>query len=711
MCGICGFLRLDGAALDRGDAEKILQAMASVLAHRGPDDQGLFVDGPVALGHRRLSIIDLGGGHQPLGNEDNSVQIVFNGEIYEFASVRARLEAAGHRFVTRTDTEAIIHGWEEWGSGCLDHLHGMFAWALWDARLRRLFLARDRMGKKPLYHTVAGPYLVFASELKSLVRHPAVERHLSTRALRSYLSYEYVPAPLSIYENIYKLEPGFFADVAVGEGRGGGGARTSAGRGLVAAGSRETNLGEIVVTDRAADHARLRWATEATPGLDESQGGKVVTGERIMADGRLATRRYWDISFDPPIEGIGPEEAEREIEQRLSAAVARRLVSDVPLGVFLSGGIDSSSIVALMRDHKAARDIHTFSIAFQEKTFDESSYARRVAKRFGTTHREERLHPRRLLDILPDVARFLDEPFADPSFVPTYLLSEFTRRHVTVALGGDGGDELFAGYDPFVADAPGRWLGWLPDPVLRALRSAADILPVSTKNVSFDFKVKKFLDGLPFPERHRHFAWLGSFEPPLHRAILAPAAFAPAADHDPYTRIDDYLDQLNGRRGHDPLNSIIYLYAKLYMQDGILVKVDRASMAHSLEVRAPFLDTEFVDYACRLPAAWKLHRRGLTVTTKWILKRALERRLPHDILYRKKKGFGIPIAAWFRGPLRGEIERALDPRRIKQQGLFRPTALQRLLQEHLSGRQNHAKRLWTLLCFQRWWDEYGTGSG
>jgi len=700
MCGICGFLRLDGVALDRGEAEAVLRSMTRALAHRGPDDEGIYVEGPVALGHRRLSIIDLGGGHQPLGNEDDSVQLVFNGEIYEFAALRDQLESLGHRFATRTDTETIVHAWEEWGSGCLERLHGMFAWALWDASRRRLFLARDRMGKKPLYHTVAGPYLVFASELKSLVRHPSVERHLSARALRAYLSFEYVPAPLSIYEGVFKLEPGFFAEVAVGE------APETTVAVPVQAGRKTTALGDIVVTEQAATHARLRWATAG----GESTAGPAVAGARVLARKRLPTRRYWDVSFIPPIDDISPEEAEREIERRLSEAVGRRLVSDVPLGVFLSGGIDSSSVVALMRDHKAARDIHTFSIAFQERSFDESSYARRVARRFGTTHREERLPPERLLEILPAIAQFVDEPFADPSFVPTWLLSEFTRRHVTVALGGDGGDELFAGYDPFVADAPGRWMGWLPDVVLRGLRAAADILPVSTANVSFDFKVKKFLEGLPFAERYRHFAWLGSFEPPLHRGILSPEVYETAARRDPFRRIDDYLDQLDERRGADSLNAVIYLYFKMYMQDGILVKVDRASMAHSLEVRAPFLDTAFVDYVCRLPARWKLRRRGFSVTTKWILKRALERRLPRDILYRQKKGFGIPIAAWFRGPLRREIETMLDRKRLQRQRLFRPTAVRRLLHEHVTGSQNRAKRLWTLLCFQRWWDEHGKGS-
>jgi asparagine synthase (glutamine-hydrolysing) len=432
---------------------------------------------------------------------------------------------------------------------------------------------------------------------------------------------------------------------------------------------------------------------------------------QVQAERRLAARAYWDIDFTPALEGIDVIEAEREIVQRLTESVGRRLVSDVPLGVFLSGGIDSSSVVALMREHKAARDIRTFSIAFQEKSFDESSYARRVAGLFGTTHKEQRLHPRRLLDILPEVFRTLDEPFADPSFVPTYLLSGFTRRHVTVALGGDGGDELFAGYDPFTADAPGRWLGAFPGGILRMLRSAADLLPVSTKNISFDFKVKKFLEGLPIPERYRHFAWLGSFDPTLHEDLLAPDLFRSVSGLDPFQRIDGYLEQLNGRRGEDSLNAVIYLYCKLYLQDGILVKVDRASMAHSLEVRAPFLDTEFVEYVSRLPASWKLRRTGLSATTKWILKRAMERRLPEDILYRKKKGFGIPIAAWFRGPLREEMQRALSPQRLKRQGIFRPQAVRRYVREHLEGRQNHAKRLWTLLCFQRWWDEHGSGSG
>lgn len=677
--------------------------MAEAIRHRGPDDEGLLVAGPVALGHRRLSIIDLGGGHQPLGNEDGSVQIVFNGEIYEFSALREILAAKGHRFATRTDSEVLVHAWEEWGSDCLERLHGMFAFVLWDARRRRIFLARDRMGKKPLYYAVAGECLVFASELKALVRHPAIQPRLSAPALRSYLTYEYIPAPLSIFEGVKKLEPGFCAEVEVPEAPEGSLPSSSSGPAALCGVPRQTPYGEITITESARERARI---LDAMRRPDPAR--TAVSTLEVRRTGNLPTRCYWDLSFERGADAPSMEEAQREIDRLLCEAVGRRLVSDVPLGVFLSGGIDSSSVTAMMREFKAARDIHTFSIAFEEPTFDESSHARRVAKLFHTQHHEERLPPRRLLEILPEVARALDEPLADPSFVPTYLLSRFTRRHVTVALGGDAGDELFAGYDPFVADAPGRLLGTLPMPVLRFLRRAADLLPVSTKNVSFDFKVKKFLEGLPYPSRYRHFVWLGSFDPSLHRRLLAPEIMSAARDTHPFTRIDSYLDQLADRRGPDPLHAIVYLYCKLYMQDCILVKVDRASMAASLEVRAPYLDTALVEYVCGLPAHWKLRRSGLTTTTKWILKRALERRLPREILYRPKKGFGIPIAAWFRGPLRSELQSALSPRRLEAQGLFRPSFVQGILREHLEGRQNHAKRLWTLFCFQRWWDEYGS---
>lgn len=703
MCGICGYLRLDAAPLERREAEGILRNMADAIRHRGPDDEGLYVSGPVALGHRRLSIIDLGGGHQPLGNEDGSVQIVFNGEIYEFAALREKLAAKGHRFATRTDSEVLVHAWEEWGGDCLEQLHGMFAFALWDARRRRLFLARDRMGKKPLYHAVAGGFLIFASELKALVRHPALRPRLSAPALRSYLTYEFIPAPLSIFEGVNKLEPGFYAEVEVPDESRQAHLPASNGLEALSGAPMQTAFGKITITESAREHARI---LDAMRRPDPAR--PAVSSMEVHRAGRLPTRCYWDLSFRRDPETPSLEEAQREIDRLLCEAVGRRLVSDVPLGVFLSGGIDSSSVTAMMREFKSANDIHTFSIAFEEPTFDESSHARRVAKLFHTQHHEERLPPRRLLEILPEVARALDEPLADPSFVPTYLLSRFTRRHVTVALGGDAGDELFAGYDPFIADAPGRILGNLPAPVLGFLRRAADLLPVSTKNVSFDFKVKKFLEGLPYPSRYRHFVWLGSFDPSLHRRLLAPEIMSAARDTHPFARIDSYLEQLSDRRGPDPLHAIVYLYCKLYMQDCILVKVDRASMASSLEVRAPYLDTALVEYVCGLPARWKLHRSGFTTTTKWILKRALERRLPREILYRPKKGFGIPIAAWFRGPLRGELQSALSTRRIEAQGLFRPAYVQRILREHLEGRQNHAKRLWTLFCFQRWWDEYGS---
>jgi len=599
--------------------------MTRVLEHRGPDDEGFHVaeydDGTaVGLGFRRLSIIDLESGNQPIANEDGSLQIVLNGEIYNYRELRADLVARGHRFATNTDTEVIVHLYEDLGPRCVERLNGMFAFALWDEPDRRLLLARDRFGKKPLYYADLGGTLLFGSELKSLLEHPLCPRTLDFAALSRYLALEYVPAPHAIFEGVRKLPGGHY----------------------------------------------LLWR-----------------------DGRSSLEQYWDLSFESDDRGRPDDEYVEEFRERFREAVRRRLVSDVPLGAFLSGGVDSSSVVAMMVDALPSGAVKTFSIGFAEGSFDESGHARRVAAYFGTDHHEEVFTPGVMADVLPTVADFLDEPLGDASILPMYLLSRFTRDGVTVALGGDGGDELLAGYPTFAAD---RAASLYAVPRLlneRVVIPLVDRLPVSTKDFSFDFKLKRFLRGAASPAAIRHPTWLGSFTPTEQEALLTGRAA------DPY---EEQRRLFTSAPTTNRVERLIYLYAKTYLQDDVLVKVDRASMACSLEVRAPFLDVELVEFLGRVPPRLKLHR----FRTKELLKRAMGDLLPPGIAERPKKGFGIPVAEWLKGALREALQDELSPSRIRAQGIFEPAACQRLIAEHMTGRRDHRKPLWTLFVFQLW---------
>jgi len=619
MCGICGVA--GSAPVDRS----VLARMTRVLEHRGPDDEGFHVaeyeDGTaIGLGFRRLSIIDLDTGNQPIGNEDGSIQVVLNGEIYNYRELRAELVQRGHRFATSSDTEVIVHLYEELGARCLERLNGMFAFALWDEKDRRLLLARDRFGKKPLYYADLGDVLLFGSELKALLQHPRCPRELDFVSLSRYLALEYVPTPCAIFEGVSKLPGGHY----------------------------------------------LLWR-----------------------EGRTSVEQYWDLSFESESHKRSDEEYVEEFRDLFRAAVRRRLVSDVPLGAFLSGGIDSSSAVAMMSEALPAGAVKTFSIGFEDSSFDESAHARQVADHFGTDHHEEVFTQGAMLDLLPTVTEFMDEPFADASILPTYLLSRHTRESVTVALGGDGSDELLAGYPTFPAD---RFAHLYPLP--RALHERiviplADRLPVSTKNFSFDFKLKRFLRGAGSPTSERHATWLGSFTPAEQQTLLA------GSPADPFGEQHRAFENAPTR---NRLERLLYVYAKTYLQDDILVKVDRASMACSLEVRAPFLDVDLVQFLGRVPARLKLRR----LDTKHLLKRAMADILPPGIADRPKKGFGIPVADWLKGTLREALHDELSPGRLRQQGLFEPAVAERLISEHMSGRRDHRKPLWTLLVFQLW---------
>jgi asparagine synthase (glutamine-hydrolysing) len=628
MCGICG------VAGGSGDGRELVARMCSALAHRGPDDEGsVHLDG-VTLGMRRLSIIDLEGGHQPLHNEDSKVWVVQNGEIYNHLELRERLIAAGHAFATQSDTEVLVHGYEQWGEGLVEHLNGMFAFALLDRVHGRLLLARDRMGIKPLHYAIDGRRLVFASELKALLCDPALRRGIDPVALDQYLALEFVPSPASIVRGIRKLPP----------------AHT------------------------------LTWS---------------------VADGTHRLRRYWapDLaSGEGPVRPMSLDERCEELRGVLRESVRKELISDVPLGVFLSGGIDSSAVTAMMSE--LGSDVKSFSVGFAERSFDEAPYARQVAKHLGTDHRELTLEPDMLLGLIPKLPLLLDEPLGDASIIPTYLLSEFTRRHVKVALGGDGGDELFAGYPTMQAHRLAGYYRRVPrllreglvGPVVRRL-------PVSRDNLSFDYRAKRFVSGAPFPVAERHQRWMGSFAAEERAAVLSPSVREELASDGGVNPAAALLSDAGLR---DPLNQVLLMDMRMYLENDILVKLDRASMMASLEGRVPLLNNDFVEYATHLPLNMKL--RGLG--SKFLFKRALRGLLPDSILNRPKKGFGIPVAHWFRGPLKEQMLSVLSPDRIAHKGFFDPAAVGVLIKDHLDGRRDNRKQLWTLFAFELWHDGY-----
>lgn len=625
--------------------------MNGTLRRRGPDDEGYYFDdaGGCGLGHRRLSIIDLSGGHQPLESAGGKIQVIVNGEIYNFMELRDELQSMGYTFKTRSDSEVVAHGYAAFGPEVVRRLEGMFAIALWDGRSRKLFLARDRMGKKPLYYAFVGPRkdtLIFGSELKALAAHPDLDRRVSPTGLAAYLTFECLPEEETIYDSASRLLPAHYF--------------------LYDRDKKRASISEFW---------RLRFA------------------------GSPAQKQ---------VEGKSEDQLAEELRGLIKEATRARLVSDVPLGVFLSGGIDSSTVAAAMAQIVPPRDIKTFSITFEDRSFDEGPHARRVARHLGTDHREERLSPDVMLDVLPEVADFMCEPLGDASVIPTYLLSRFTRRTVTVALGGDGGDELFLGYPTFqaarVAERIDRLVSLGTSKAIgRGLRAVADLLPVSRKNFSLDFKLKRFAQGLGYRPDHRHQAWMGSLLPGEIEAVLSADYRPRALARDPYSIVASYRDRIDAR---DHLDSAMYQYARLYLTADVLVKVDRASMACGLEVRAPLLDRRVVEMAAALPGDMKLRR----MRTKHLLKKAVEPWLPKEIIERPKKGFGVPIGEWLRGPLQAMARDLLAPSRIRNQGYFDEKEVSRLLDEHQRGAFDHRKPLWTLLAFQLWLDRYGPGT-
>lgn len=637
MCGITGWLNLDKTKPNH-DAEAVLHSMCETIVHRGPDSEGLWIDDQAALGMRRLSIIDLKTGDQPVFNCDRSVIVMMNGELYNYREVRADLEKRGHKFTTNSDTEILPHLYEEYGDALVDHVNGMYAFSLWDSRAKKLIIARDRFGEKPLYYGVFDGKLIWASEPKALLAHPSVKPELDLNALRHYVSFDYVPAPMSIYKGVHKLP-----------------------------------AAHMIVVEK----------------------------------GEIRTRRYWDLKWGQDSSGANgsvPAKTQRrkdkadELRDLLSDAVRMRLVSDVPLGILLSGGIDSSTVAAFATQHATER-VKTFSIGFEEDSFDESKYARQVAKHLNTEHYEDKLSATTAGDLINEIGTWLDEPMSDGSLIPTYLLARFVRKHVTVALGGDGGDELFAGYPMYYAHGVAAKYNAIPAFIRSGLiEPVVNALPVSTNNLSFDYKAKRFVRAAKFDDVARHHSWFGSFSTDQHEKLFT---------HDVLdtTHADIYRGVRDLVGASDPENVIErmqYADINFYLAEDILTKVDRAAMAVSLETRAPFLDPRVGQFAASIPVDYKLKGK----TGKVILKEAMKDLLPHNILHRPKKGFGIPIAEWLKGRLNGLMHEVLSPERLRSQGLFNGEYVQRLIREHESGAASHHKELWTLLVFQLWFDRF-----
>ena len=619
MCGIAGFVA------PRGEAGRdVLERMTRSLAHRGPDAEGYFLDPErgVHLGHRRLSIVDLSGGAQPMATTDQALVIVFNGEIYNHSELKAELQSKGCRFQTdHSDTEVLLEGYREWGEGILERLNGMFAFAIYDKVHGKLFIARDRFGKKPLYWFQLDGVFAFASELTALMRHPVSPRSESPIALKKYFAYGYIPAPHSVIDGIQKLPGG--------------------------------------------------WC-----------------GTLDLANGRWSMRKWWEFRLEPESSAtqVTPDQCNRwagELLEVLDRAVKRRLMSDVPLGVFLSGGIDSSAVAALAARHLPAGRLRTFSVGFTDPSFDELPYAREAAAFIGSVHQTEVLDLSRARELIPGLLARLDEPMGDGSLLPTWLLCGFTRRHVTVALGGDGGDELFAGYDPFKAlRTADIYASMVPRAIHPALLLLASRLPVSHANISLDFKIKRMLRGLSYGEKIRLPIWMGPLEPKQIDDYFG----VHTAPEELYSEAIEAWDSAGEHAS--PVDRALQFFTRLYLQDDILAKVDRASMIHGLEARSPFLDLEVINFARKLPHTVKL-RGG---TTKWILKKALEPILPASILYRKKKGFGTPLGQWFR-------DRALAPEiPVGGSGGF----VERAVHSHQTGRGDERLFLWCQHVLGEW---------
>lgn len=625
MCGIVGFVTRAGIEPER----PVLEKMNAAIAHRGPDDEGTFIGDGAALAMRRLSIIDVAGGRQPIHNEDRTKWMVFNGEIYNFQELRDDLEKRGHRFYTRSDTETVIHLYDEYGVDCLEHLRGMFALAIWDTRERSLFLARDRVGKKPLlYSHQPNGDLIFGSEFRALLRHPNVSREVDFEALDSYLSYLCIPAPQTAYKSIRKLEPGHW----------------------------------------------LKWK-----------------------DGRVETKRYWLPDFSRKIK-ISEEEAIDETTRILRESTRLRMISEVPLGAFLSGGVDSSTVVALMAQ-ESSQPVKTFSIGFEEQDYSELKYARKVAEYVGAEYNEFIVRPN-AIEILPTLVEHYGEPYADPSAIPTYYVSKETRKFVTVALNGDGGDESFVGYERHVAmrfaeiyrKIPGPLRTYLIEPSLAAV-------PSSTNFRNRFLRFQRFLRAASMPKADRYFRWLSTFDSQAKAEIYSADLRNRTAGSDPINFLSKYLSRSNGKGVVDAA-----LLADLmhYLPNDLLVKVDIASMANSLEARSPFLDHHLIEFAASLPEDLKQRGRD----TKSLLKKVAARLVPKEVVYRPKMGFAIPLGGWLRNELQSFSTDMLLSEKAVNRGFFDPKVVKRLIEDQKHDLKDNSWKIWTLLMLELWFQRF-----
>ncbi len=625
MCGIVGFVKNNSHSAER----EILERMNNCIIHRGPDDDGFYVNGAVGLAMRRLSIIDIAHGKQPIHNRDKTKWIVYNGEIYNFQELRTDLEKRGHKFYTNSDTEAIIHLYDEYGADCVQHLRGMFAFAIWDEIDKSLFIARDRVGKKPLlYSHQSNGDLIFGSEFTALLAHPEISREVDTVAIDSYLSYLCVPAPLTAYKQIRKLEPAHYL---------------------------------------------------------------------IWKNGEIETKRYWLPDFSNKIK-ISEAEAIEETTRILRESTRLRMISEVPLGAFLSGGVDSSTVVALMAQ-ESAQPVKTFSIGFEEQDFSELKYAKIVAEHIGAEYNEFIVKPD-ALEVLPTLVEHYGEPYADSSAIPTYYVSKETRKHVTVALNGDGGDESFAGYERYAAMRIAEKYHKIPAVLRKSFfENAVDLIPTSEIKRSRARDLKRFVKAASLPRVERYFRWVSAIDRDSKTELYTNEFLNEIKSADASGFINQWFSKANGS---GILDATLLTDQMTYLPNDLLVKVDIASMANSLEARSPFLDHKVIEFAASLPENLKMRR----FETKSLLKKVAARLVPPEVIYRRKMGFGVPIGNWFRTNMKDFVREVLLSEKSLSRGIIKPEMLQKYVDEHISGKRDYTYQIWTLLMLELWFQRF-----